>query len=373
MALVALPRPFILMPEGAIQLAGQATAAGSASGITFNGASDKIAWVFQAKSTTPPDTVRFVVSSYTSSGTVDATLQTVASDGTPSGTPVTNSGTASKTVTGGGYQVTAAGLAGTASLTVGAVYAIVLTAAAGFAGNFVIPARYGSTGQMGLPYALTKDSAGGWTKLSTGESGWLLGAADSGGTVMQLGGLIGAATAFAFQTFADATNPDERGSRFVPAAPMTIGGAAYWYTGGSAPGTADAHTVKLLSSVSSGGTPTEERTYVSGGGEQYQGAPHICWFSSGYDVVAGSSYGLTLKSDSTDNASMLRIDYNANGDLAGFAGVDHHSITRNNAGTVTYDTAKVYAIFPIVTHISDGAGGGGGLLTHPGMGGGMRE
>lgn len=354
------------MPEGAIQLAGLSTAVGSASGITFNGASDKIAWVFQARSTTPPDSIRFVVSSFTTSGTVDATLETVASDGTPSGTPVTNSGTASKTVTGSGYQATAAGLAGTASLTVGTVYAIVLTAAAGFAGNFVIPSRYGSTGQMGLPYALTKDSAGAWTKVSSGESGWIVGAADSGGAVMQLGGLIGACTSYAYQTFADATNPDERGSRFVPVAPMTVAGAAYFYTGGSAPGTADAHTVKLLSSVSSGGTPTEERTYVSGGGEQMSGGPHICWFSSGYDVAAASSYGLTLKADSTDNANFLRLDYNANSDLAGFAGIDFHSITRNG-GTVTYDTAKVYAIFPIITHIDDGTGGGGGggLAAHP--------
>ena len=369
MALVALPRPFILIPDGMLPLGGLSTAAGSASGITFNGAGDKIAWIFQARSTTPPDSIRFVVSSYTSSGTVDATLETVASDGTPSGTPVTNSGTASVTVgSPAGYKVTSGGLAGTASLTVGTVYAIVLTAAGGFGGNFVIPARYGSTGQFGLPYALTKDSAGAWTKLSSGESGWLVGAADSGGTVMQLGGMIGACTGYAYQAFADATNPDERGTRFVPAAPMTVCGAAYFYTGGSAPATADAHTVKLLSSVSSGGTPTEERTYVSGGGEQMSGGPHVCFFSSGYDVAAGSSYGLTLKADSTDNANFLRLDYNANSDLAGLAGVDAHSITRNGGGTVTYDTAKVYAIWPIISHIDDGSGGGGGLAANPARG-----
>lgn len=364
MSLVALPFPVVLMPPGAMTLAALATAVGSPSGLTFNGASDKVAWVFQAQSTTPPNAIRFNVSSFTTGGTVDATLETVATDGTPSGTLVSGSATVSKSVTATGFQETAAGMAGSASLTVGTEYAIVLTAAAGFAGNFVLPVRYGTTAGIGLPYGLTKDSAGGWTKVSTAEAGYDIGAIDSGGNVLPLLGVVGPYTAYAFVTYSNSSNPDEYGNRFVPAAPMRIIGACYHYTGGSAPGTADAHTVKLLSSVSSGGSPTEERTYVAGGGVQAGNSLHMCMFPSTYDAVAGASLGMTLKADSTDNASLIRYTFNSNADLAAFCGINCHQISRNNAGTVTYDTARACSIWPIVSHIDDGVGGGG-LAANP--------
>lgn len=362
MALQTLPAPIVWVPPSLGGLVGITTGIGSSTGLAMNGAADKVAFVFQALSSACPDVVSFYVSAFTSSGTIDCTIETIDTSGFPSGTPVTNSGTATKTVTGTGVQVSSTGIAGTASLTAGSLYALVLTAAAGFAGTFTIAHSVGTTGLGGLPYALTKDSAGAWAKSSGSTTGFLLGAKDNGGAVMYLSGFVGVCLA-AYQGFSNATNPDERGNRFVLPFNAEIGGAFVIQNGGTAPAAADAHTVKLLSNVSNGSTPTEEKTLVMAGYDQAASAGKIYRFATPYTASAGVAYGLTIKADSTDSMSFIRWDYPSNAELAAFMGIDFHEINRNNAGTVTMtstEQARVYGIFPLITALDDGAGGGGG-------------
>lgn len=335
----------------------------------MNGAADKVAFVFEAVADVP-DAVSFYVSSYTSSGTIDATLETLASDGTPSGTPVTNSGTASVTVSGTGVQTTATGIAGTATLTEGDLYAIVLTATTGFAGNFIIQYEQGTLGNKGLPYALTKDSAGAWTKTGGGTTGALLGFKHSGGSYFFVPGYAGAYSC-ALQAFSDSTNPDERGNRFSFPVPVTVYGALCYHTGGSTPGNNDAYDVVLYTTPTSG--VTEQRRKSFDGDASMAGLEHKIRFASSYDVPANMVFGLALKATGTETQSMPRWDYPANAHLAGFLGVDCYSITRNNStGDFTSDDAKVYGILPLISKLDDGAGGGGGgLIAHPGMRGGF--
>jgi len=63
-------------------------------------------------------------------------------------------------------------------------------------------------------------------------------------------------------------------------------------------------------------------------------------------------------------------------DLYNFIGTIHGtkcSGTPANEASWTQDTAKIYQVIPCFSAFDDGAGaGGGGLLTHPGMSGGMR-
>lgn len=362
MTLQALPAPIVWVPPSLGGLVGITTGVGSAAGLAMNGAADKVAFVFQALTSTCPDVVSFYVSAFTTGGTIDCTIETIDTSGFPSGTPVTNSGTATRVVAATGVQTSGTGIAGTASLTPGALYALVLTATTGFAGNFTIAHSVGTTGLGGLPYALTKDSAGAWTKTTGSTAGFLCGVKDNGGTVMHLSGLIGACVP-AYQGFSNATNPDERGNRFVLPFAAEIGGCFVVQNGGTAPAAADAHTVKLLSNVSNGSTPTEEKTLVMAGYDQAASAGKVYRFATPFTASAGVAYGLTVKADSTDTMSMIRWDFPANADLAAFMGIDFHEINRNNAGTVTMtstEQARVYGVFPLITKLDDGAGGGGG-------------
>src|SRR5688572_1301543 len=98
MSLTALSSPVAWMPflPGLYAIT---NTLGSDGTFTFNGADDKMAFVFQATSTTPPDTIKFRCATYASTGTIDATIETVdATTGFPSGTPVTNSATGSVSV-----------------------------------------------------------------------------------------------------------------------------------------------------------------------------------------------------------------------------------------------------------------------------------
>lgn len=362
MALQTLPSPIVWFPPSIGGLVGITTGAGSFSGLAINGANDKVAFVFQALSSVCPDALLFYVSAYTSGGTIDCTIETIDTSGFPSGTLVTGSGTATRSVTATGVQESGTGMAGTASLTPGERYALVLTAATGFAGTFTIAHSVGTTGLGGLPYALTKDSAGAWAKASGSTTGYLLSAKDNSGAVMYLSGFVGAC-APGYVGFSNATNPDERGNRFVLPFPAEIGGCLVIQNGGSAPAAADAHTVKLLSNVSNGSTPVEERALVMAGYDQTSSAGKVYRFDSPFTVSANVAYGLTIKADSTDSMSLMRWDFPANANLASFLGIDFHEINRNNAGTVTMtstEQARVYGVFPLITALDDGAGGGGG-------------
>jgi hypothetical protein len=366
----ALQAPMVMTPfGGAVPTGVLTTSLGSDQTFTFNGAGDKVAFVFQSPGTTVPDIVAFVVATVSvagTTGTIDCTLETLASDGTPSGTAVTNSATASATASTTGVK-TASGMAGTATVTEGQEYAVVLTAGSGWDRTLTIKLSTGSAqGNIGFPYTLTKDSAGAWAKSTGTNCGWCLGLAASGGTYLQIPGLLSAYSLASYATFSDATNPDERGNRFSLAVPATCIGALVIYNGGTTPGANDDYSVSLYSSHT--GTPSQLATKAMDGDAQGAGAPHIVRFTSAVDLTANTTYALALKANGSDNASLLRWDYSANADLAGVLGTSFYSTTRDGGtgapttggNSFTDDNAKVYAVFPLFSKFDDGAGGGGG-------------
>lgn len=356
-------------------MGGPVTAAGSVVSIIFNGASDKIAMVFQAYSTTPPDSIDWHIGTVTTAGTtgdIEATLETLAADGTPSGTPVTNSATGTATISTTGYK-SISGMAGTASLTVGTQYALVLTAGTGWDRSITMAYSIGINAALSMPYALTKDSAGAWSAKLVGTNwGFLWGCRDSGGTRMYIPGLAGPmSTASTFQSFSNATNPDERGNRFSLPFPATLVGVWLAYTGGSTPGANDNFSVSAYSDIA--GAVTQLATQPIDGDAQGGSAPHLVLFPSAVSLSANTVYGIAFKATGSDSAQVFRWDYNANDDLACFMGINFYSITRDGGSgaptgggnTFTSDSAKVYAVFPVFAGFDDGAGGGGGLAANP--------
>lgn len=359
MTLAALPAPIVGGPPLPTLLGtGLTTSIGSQNTFTFDGASDGLAIVFQAQTTTCPDLVSFVVNTVTAAGTtgtIDATVQTLDSSGLPSGTPVTNSATGSATITTTGVK-TISGMVGTATLTVGEFYAVVIQAGAGWDRTLTINTSMSSNVQQGFPYLCSKNGAAAWGKNNTGTVGWQMGIADSGGNYMYVPGFCGAATV-ALQAFSNSTNPDERGNRFVLNAPATCIGVQVWMAGG--PGANDNHSIYLYSGHT--GTPTTLASKVIDGDNQVSGAGHTYLFDAAVDLAAGTTYAIALKADGTETASIPLYDYSSNAHLGGFFGTSFYSTTRNNgSGAFTDDDAKVYAIFPIFSKFDDATGGGGG-------------
>jgi hypothetical protein len=348
-----------------------ASTLGSDSTFTFNGAADKLAFVFQASSTTPPDTVKFRCTSHTSTGTIDATIETLdATTGAPSGTPVTNSATGSVSVAATGTK-TCTGLAGTAALVIGTKYALVLTATGGFAGNFVVLRTTGTNGGIGSPYSLTKDSAGGWTKVSTSNCGYALGFFTAGGVSIHMPGFAGAYTAV-LQTYSDSTNPDERGNRFTLPVPATCYGIVAYCNPGSTPADANSYTAALYSSHTSG-SPSSLASQACDGDNEGASSMRVILFDTPVDLTANTVYAVAIKATSTGGVNVLKHTYAAAAELGGYLDDNVYSTARNNgSGAFTDTNTDVYGVYPLLNKLDDGAGGaGGGMIRHPGLNGGL--
>lgn len=370
MAAQTAPIPLPMLPPCGMGFAQNGSSVGTNTTIAFNGAGDKVAWVFQAQSTTPPDQVSFHIGTVTTAGTagdIEATLETLDTSGLPSGTPVTSSATGTSTISTTGYK-NITGMAGTASLTVGAMYAVVLAAGSGWDRNITMTVGIGNAPGLSNPYALTKDSAGAWTKQTAQGAGFCVGLRNSSGTRLQLPGLVGAAnvTNSVVQSFSNSTNPDERGNRFTLPFPATLIGVA---VGGTAAGggttTNDDGAVSVYSSPTS--TPSQLETLNIEGEIQGSGMAHIYYFDTAVALSANTEYCIAYKAKGTESYSMMMWEYEANADLAWMLGTGFYSMTRdggnpgpdNPGNNFTAGDNKVYAIFPIFSAFDDGTGSGG--------------
>lgn len=366
MAMVDLPAPVALSPfGGAVPVGDMGTGIGSAQTFVFNGAGDKIAIIFIARSTTVPDLVSFYVSAATAgtTGNIEATLETV-SAGEPAGA-VTNSATGTATISTTGYK-TVSGMDGTATVTAGTTYAIVLTAGAGWDRSITIRIANGNAaGSQNFPCIKTKDSAGAWTVVNGANMGFSFGIASAAGTYFHIPGLFGSYNGTA-ESFGSGTNPDERGNRFVLNGPMRCTGVLAMYAS-AVPGANDDVKFKLLSDLA--GTPDEHLSVTLEGEAQGGDLAHVISFGSGYVCAAGTTYAVTMEALGTDTQAMLRWEYAANADLAGMVGTGFYAVTRNDGSACTDQNTQVYALFPIFDQIDDGTGsGGGGLAANPARG-----
>jgi hypothetical protein len=184
------------------------------------------------------------------------------------------------------------------------------------------------------------------------NGGWCFGIASASAKI-QIPGLVGPYTDFAVQAFSDSTNPDERGNRILLPFPATLAGVMIASTRGGTPDTNDDYSVTLYTDIlgSPSGTP------LNFDGEVGLGFMNIWLPLAPVDLAAGTVYGLATKSLGAGGHQMIRYDYAANADLGWGCGVDFYSITRNNSsGAFTADTAKVYAIYPVFSHLDSGFG-----------------
>jgi hypothetical protein len=101
--------------------------------------------------------------------------------------------------------------------------------------------------------------------------------------------------------------------------------------------------------------------------------PVILEFDSPVTVAAGDVRRLAIRPTTANNVQVTEGTVGVAAAMAAAFGADFHASRRLNQGAWNDDlTTTVRFIFPIYDQFDDAAGGGGGLLTHPGMSGGMR-
>lgn len=334
------------------------SAVGSDVLMTFNGTGDKVAFLWQATSTTPPDKAQFCVHSYTSGGSVDVTLEPLPSNA-PTGTPVSGTNTVTISVTGTGLQ-TASGLAGSGSLSVGTYYAVVITAASGFAGSFTVRLTVGSgTGAISMASALSKDSAGGWSGESVSGSGTCCGLFFTGDVPLVTQNFAGAFTTLALQSFSDSTNPDERGMLWqYPMAIRVAGCVPLLGYGSGYDANEDWRAGIYLDPL---GSPSREGQAYGGsvGNRSTTNAKWVLWEEGGIVVPANTPFGIAVKAVGSASVVMPRWVYGSALSMQPLVGATGGcSITRNgDSGAFTDDDTMAYGAVPIIVGVEDGAAG----------------
>ena len=117
------------------------------------------------------------------------------------------------------------------------------------------------------------------------------------------------------------------------------------------------------------------------GSQSYDGDSKVSTVARGWTqqlatpiaLAAGTVYRLAIKPTTANNVSVPVLTLSsaaAANQLEG--GTSLYYSTRVDAGAWTDDTTKRPCLWLLLDQFSDGAGGAGGLLTHPGMSGGMR-
>lgn len=367
MALVSVP-PFVWGPYATSAGPDNVTSPlGAATTMTFDAASDALAFVFQAESTTVPDQISFYVSTVTTAGTagaIEARLENIDANGAPSGA-VLNSATGSATVSTTGRKIIS-GMDGTAAVTAGDFYCISLTAGAGWDRNLAIAIVGGAISagvQGGSCYHATNNGGAGWVLAASNSYGYQVGIWDAAGAALKQPGLMGPYASINITNFTDASNPDEKGNRLVPAAPMRMIGVSLLSNAGAADVGED-HYFALYTGHTTSPVLVASQGIIdiragSGASIRMRRFPPTT-------LSAGTTYALTMKHAGTTNIGLLDWTFDSNADIAHPMMSTWYSTTRDggagapaSGGNVFTDSDSViYGLWPVIDQIDDGVGGG---------------
>ena len=352
MALIELPAPQVLFPWN-WNIAGYPS--GTEATFVFDAVNDEFVVVFQC----PPaaftlDKVSFYIATVTtppSAGNLTVAVYAVsATTGEPTGGALASINVDATTITVAGRYV-ATGLA--LALTAGTLYAVSIKADASYSGN--ITQRYGSTTvAMALPYSLTNNAGAGYAKTQSRAGGFYIGLGTST-DYKKIVGLNGALSAVdATLSVTDGASPDEVGNIYTFAQPMRVIGGMFYLSSGSAN-----VTVNLRDnggSVQKTIDIDKDQLFAT----NIRGITQM--FASAFDTTANVAFELTAsKSGLGGTMAIEYLDAVDNAELAALWSASISGVTYNNGGSRATETARMYGIFPIVSHIGDSSGGGGGI------------
>lgn len=251
------------------------------------------------------------------------------------------------------YSVT---LATAATATRGDACGLVASFTSYVAGNLNISYGEAQLGVPDFPYADLYAAA--WTKQAVFPTFAL---EYSDGTIDYVGGTAPTLT-YTTVVFSSASIPDERALRVIVPGPMTLDGFRLLadFDGDAA--------IKLYEGTTERATSSIDADFRSGTAGRW----HTGIFNAPYNLAAGVTYYLSVLPGAA-NIGIQEFTVNAAAIMDAFPGGQSFCLaTRTDAGAWSITTAARPLIQPIFSAIDNGAGGGGGMLVHPGMTGGAR-
>lgn len=328
---------------------------GTEATFQFNAVNDEYVVVFPGPvDAFTLDKVSFYISavgSAPSAGNLTVAVYAVSTTtGAPTGAALASVNVDATTITAAGRYV-ASGLA--LALTATTLYALSIKADASYVGDVTQRTSSASTGGS-IPYALTNNAGGGYNKVQSGAGGFYIGLGTTT-DYKKVAGLNGAlVTVDTTLNVSDAGNPDEVGNTFTFSQPLRIIGGVCYSTAGAGP----ALTILRDSGGTSQRSVTFDQDQLSAStdrGLQY-------YFSSAYDVAASTAFDMTLsKQGQAGTAAIQYLETADNAEMAAMWNLSMYGVTYNNGGSRGTQTARLYGVFPLISHIGDDAGGGGGI------------
>ncbi len=337
----------------------------SAPAITTNtyvldAAGEKAALIFRPTQAKAIRTIHARTATVTTGDTVDVRVETVNASGEPSGTLHGTNTNGALVIASSDDNVwkSVTLTADTATLTPGVSEVAVVIVNGGAGGNIQI----GSWGFQRSHYPYGSVYTTSWTVQPNLP---LIVVQYADGTFDPIYGYPATGGPITTTTFNSGTGTNRRGDIFTLAVPMRVSGLAAYI---DADGPFEA---KIYAADGTTVLATSDPVANALRGATYAG-PHFVPFTSSVDLDAGVAYRMAVIPTSGTSVTTYEFDVPTAAMLDAFAGgQDIHSSTWNGSAWSETTTRRMW-LHLIVTGLDDGAGGGGGLLVHPGMTGGIR-
>lgn len=349
--------------------------------LTIDADGELVAWVFQVQSDNPIAKVGFATGTVTTGDTLAVRLETVdPANGQPTGTLYAGSTAGTVVIADGDDDVfkwAALGSPTTFEAKEEFVAFVIKRddgIGSGTANLQIAASINNNINTGGFPYTISF-IGGAWTKAV--NVGPCFAVQYNDGTIEYIPGAFSSVDGFQFETFNSGSTPNHRGNKFnVAVKCRAIGASAqvFRFLGGD---------IKIelwetdVSSANKLATTVNLDNDINGGSAI--GAFRYL-FDTGVTLIPGNDYYLLYVPQDTTNDRYYY--FNVDNDGANKAITAHPlglgciSVTSNGAPTNdaswTTDDEKKYMLALSIDQFDDGAGAGGGLLTHPGMQGGAR-
>lgn len=349
----------------------------SANNVTYDSATDRLAWVGTAPFADSITTLYFRTSNVTTGCTIEARIETV-TNGRPSGTlwATTTNGTVVVANTDDNVWKTVT-LTSAATMALGDLFAIVFVVSSGTPNMqfknipTVFSALQGANGQL----ALQDTGAGSWV-AGNGYEAFI---ETTNGGPTHLPGLLPLDGDCDVSTFNSGSSPDEKAMKFVPPFKCRVVGMIVTMMNQTA-GSDLTFSIWPASSTVDGDALAQLALDGDTSGSTTQDGNMIVFLDTAVTLTAGTTYYAGVRADTANNIIVVNMPVPSGITNAIKAmppgSTSHHLSTRawsaGSAGAWTDTTTNLPCIHLIIDQLDDGASTGGGLLTHPGMGGGMR-
>lgn len=336
----------------------------SLTGMTIDAAGEKVAFILQATKTGTIRKVGFRVHTVTTAGDVDVRLEGVdLANGDPDGTLLHASAElAAFTISTTGWKTADFGVGNGAAVTIGDLIAVVIQDNASSAPDIAISVTSDQELWRNI-YANLFTAAWAPNTNNTANVGLEL----SDGTYMPgMGYTAWASTAEPVYDQND--TPDHRGMIFQFPVPVRVVGAGGWF---------DLDGEANLKLFDSDGTTVLRTVAMDRDVRRATTAgPFLCWFDGPEILTKNTNYRIVLEATSTSNVKTHEFTVDSVAVMDVFEGGQNFHLTTSKTQTAEGDWTQTTTTRPymglIIDQFDDGVGGAGGLITHPGMAGGMR-